>query len=98
MPSAALPAKPITARPEAERRTFCAPCFTAALPSVTCPSPAIAIAPSRRTASTVVEWKLGAVAANRYLFAHRVSPLFFARLRLAARRASRALLGDARDR
>ena len=55
MPSAALPAKPASTLPPAIVRTLRAPCFITVLSTVTCPSPAIAIRPSLRTAQIVVE-------------------------------------------
>src|SRR5581483_1765575 len=55
IPSAALPANPASTVPFAIARTLRAPCFITVLSTVTCPSPAMAILPSRRTAQIVVD-------------------------------------------
>src|SRR5947209_5774386 len=54
--SAALPANPARILSWYSRRTLAAPCFITVLPTVTCPSPAMATTPSRRTQRTVVAW------------------------------------------
>src|SRR5580692_11705455 len=55
IPSAAEPANPARTLPPAIFRTLRAPCLTIVLSSVTCPSPAMASLPSRRTARIVVD-------------------------------------------
>src|SRR3989442_2844338 len=56
--SAVEPAKPASTCPLWSRRILRAPCFITVLPSVTCPSPAMALRPRWRTARIVVPWRV----------------------------------------
>jgi hypothetical protein len=56
--SAVAPANPASTWPSPRRRTFFAPAFTTVLSSVTWPSEAMTVLPSRRTQRTVVAWNI----------------------------------------
>src|SRR5207245_1871066 len=56
--SAVEPAKPASTCPLWSRRILRAPCFITVLPSVTWPSPAMALRPRWRTARIVVPWRV----------------------------------------